>query len=64
MTVLRMVAPLSVMNISGRIPAHFIEKTEQYYAKNKTRFIQTKQLNAEEKSEIEKYLFVNDEHIK
>lgn len=51
--------------IWGGIPAHFIEKMEQYYEKNRKRFVLTKQMNYEEKkSTIEEYLEMNYAGIK
>lgn len=51
--------------IWGGVPAHFIEKTENYYEKNKSRFVYTKHMSSEEKkTAIEKLAATNDSRLK
>ena len=51
--------------IWGGVPAHFIEKTECYYEKNKARFVLSKHMDTEEKrNTIELLLKTNDCCIK
>lgn len=51
--------------IWGGTPAHLIEKTEQYYEKNRRRFIPSKNLSREEKrSTLENCLRADDSRIK
>ena len=51
--------------IWGGVPARFIEKTDCYYEKNKSRFIQAKSLCSEEKRNlIENLVKTNDCRIK
>ena len=51
--------------IWGGVPAHFIEKTEYYYEKNKSRFVLSKHMSREEKrSLIENLLRKNDDCIR
>ena len=38
--------------IWGGIPAHFIEKTETYFEKNKNRFLNTKSLDSDDKKRV------------
>lgn len=51
--------------IWGGVPARFIEKTERYYEKNQSRFVQSKHMNAEEKrAAIEALVIAADSRIK
>lgn len=51
--------------IWGGVPARFIEKTDQYYEKNKSRFVQSKHMSSKEKRmTIENLKTTNDGRIK
>ncbi len=51
--------------IWGGVPARFIEKTEKYYEKNKSRFVCTKHMSSEEKrTAIESLAAADDGRLK